>query len=513
MTPPRFRLWTKGRRPPWRTWRIWPWLLWAVYAPPLALLLLHARATVRHHWEVVTFPYQIDYGEAPELNRALLLARGAPIYVDWSHPPYQMANYTPLYPAAVSLAVRLTGPSFLPGRALSFAATLASAVAVALLVWALGAPGPGVAAGGLLWLASHPVWDWGAFQRVDALATLLELLGLTCVAVAWARRRRVWGVWLSVPLFVAAAYTRQTAVAGAFAAYGYLLFLRPRLALRATALYASLGLGLLALLMLVTSGQFWRHTVDGNLNRWSVDTLLLYVRPFWQLQRWPVVLGVIGLLFALLQRRAQLPALYALGAAATALTAGKIGAYVNYLLPAGAAVALGAGLAVASISRAAARWWPAAALHAAASFALTVGAWQLGAAAGVWPGTSLRAPYLSHVSQAQRRSAGLAHEHVARIPGDVLSEDMSFTVTTGRRLYLQPFEFTQLAEQGDWDQRPLLDDVRSMRFGVVVLRFDLSGDPSWHGERLNRPLLDAIREAYVPAAVYGDYFLYVPRPS
>ena len=82
-------------------------LLWLTYLPPLALLLVQAVASVEHLWGVVRFPYQLDYGEAPELNRALRLARGEPIYVDWSDPPYQMANYTPLYPAVVSLRGRL----------------------------------------------------------------------------------------------------------------------------------------------------------------------------------------------------------------------------------------------------------------------------------------------------------------------------------------------------------------------------------------------------------------------
>ncbi|HEY3227655.1 MAG TPA: hypothetical protein VGJ87_00460, partial [Roseiflexaceae bacterium] len=102
---------------PWRPERTWrrDLALWLVYAPPIALLLLYALAYLQHGRRVVAFPYQIDYGEAPELNRALLLARGGQIYVDWSHPPYQMANYTPLYPEVVSLAVRFTGPDFFPG--------------------------------------------------------------------------------------------------------------------------------------------------------------------------------------------------------------------------------------------------------------------------------------------------------------------------------------------------------------------------------------------------------------
>src|SRR5688572_29558763 len=120
--------------------RLAPLVLWLVYSPPLALFALHALLFVGHAWRIATFPYQIDYGEAPELNRALLLARGQQIYVDPSAPPYQMANYTPLYPALVSLFVRFTGPEFWPGRSLALVSTLASAGLIGVTLRALGAP-------------------------------------------------------------------------------------------------------------------------------------------------------------------------------------------------------------------------------------------------------------------------------------------------------------------------------------------------------------------------------------
>jgi hypothetical protein len=95
----------------------------------------------------------------------------------------------------------------------------------------------------------------------------------------------------------------------------------------------------------------------------------------------------------------------------------------------------------------------------------------------------------------------------------VLGEEMSFSVTTGRRLYLQPFEFSQLAAQGDWDQGPLLAEVRRGAFAVVVLRFRLGDDPLWRRERVNEALLGALQQAYALDAVYGDYFLYRPKTA
>ena len=46
---------------------------------------------------------------------------------------------------------------------------------------------------------------------------------------------------------------------------------------------------------------------------------------------------------------------------------------------------------------------------------------------------------------------------------------------------------------------------------MVVLRFDVNGNPTWHAQRIDKPLQDAIAAAYRPAGLYGDYYLYVPK--
>jgi hypothetical protein len=267
-----------------------PFVAWGVYLPALAILALYGWAFLDHAWSVVAFPYQLDYGEMPELNRAWLLAQRRPIYVDWSHPPYQMANYPPLYSAVAAAGVALRGPQFLTGRLISFASTLVAGACVAGIARALGAGWRAALVGGLLYFTGHPVWNWGAFQRVDSFAVALELVGVAVFAAGWVGRRRRpgeaaargwsrgtppergavggtgcphvaegggrWAVWATVPVFLAAVYTRQTVVAGAFACYLYLLCTRPRLGAAVVATYAAAGLAIVGALQLGTGGQF-----------------------------------------------------------------------------------------------------------------------------------------------------------------------------------------------------------------------------------------------------------------
>jgi hypothetical protein len=124
--------------------------------------------------------------------------------------------------------------------------------------------------------------------------------------------------------------------------------------------------------------------------------------------------------------------------------------------------------------------------------------------------TYWRDRYRPDPSPGDRVAAQQAQAYLGRLDGDLLSEDMSFTVTAGRRIYVQPFEFTQLAEQNVFDQRPLLDALSARRFAAVVLRWRLGDDPGFHIQRVNRPMIAAIQEAYRLDASYGSYYIYRP---
>ncbi|MGH2351669.1 MAG: ArnT family glycosyltransferase [Chloroflexota bacterium] len=552
---------------------------WLLYAPAIFVLSLYFWGFLDHAWSVVTFPYQIDYGEMPELNRAWRLARGQPIYVDWSSPPYQMANYPPLYPVVAAAGVAFQGTQFFTGRLISLASTLATGAALAVTIWALHGGRRAAVIGGLLYFVAHPVWNWGALQRVDSFAVAWELAGVAVFAAGWLRSGRRWALWATVPLFLAAVYSRQTVVAGALACYGYLLIRRPRLGLVVLAIYAAAGLVLLGVLQAATAGQFWRHIVDGNLNRWNWERVDTYWQPFQRLLHWTFPFATIAVLLGATRRQPQIPLLYLIASAATTLTIGKIGSNVNYLLQLWAALALMTGLALGymatlgerPVSRPATdeshqatrrtrrardkRWsvisGPSSVMvlgHAIPALWLLVGLQQVyhvpftvepdgeryGEPAAVfaalrWPqlplwrldpwaappgeiATYYRQRYQPNPSTTERQNAGLAEGYVATVEGDVLGEEMSFTVTTGKRVYLQPFEFTQLAQQGVWDQGPLLEDIRRQRFGAVVLRFRLGDDPAWRRERVNQAMIHTLAASYRLDAAFGDYFIYRPRP-
>ena len=111
--------------------------LGALIAANLIFLVLHA-------WQVLRYPYPLDYGEGPLLAQVNLLRQGASLrelYGPLDAPPHLVVNYPPVYLLVTLLVSYATGDALLAGRLVS----LVSAVACvgALVVLAMGRWGDG----------------------------------------------------------------------------------------------------------------------------------------------------------------------------------------------------------------------------------------------------------------------------------------------------------------------------------------------------------------------------------
>lgn len=453
----------------------------------------------------ITFPYPLDYGEAPLVDQAMRLLAGESLY----HPtldsaPYTISNYPPLYVVAVSPFVALWGPNFWGGRLLSALSALASGVFLALIVWRLRRDAlAALVSAGLFWAFPFVV-HWSGLLRIDLLALALSLGGL----YALVRASEGWAGLLSgAVLLAAAAYTRQSyALAAPFAAFIWLWAERgPRRAFTLAALVGGLGGAIFLALNAATRGGFFFNIVTANVNDFGMERLRWNLEQFWDAAPWLSLLGV-GMLFGLPAARVKgwtVAAPYAVGATLTALTIGKIGSNVNYLLELCAALSLLAGMAVAW-SRVAhpgktARWL--------AVLLLVVLGWQTRhmlviSESDYVPRTTSRWDVLEEL-----RDLDAA---VARIEGPVLADEyMGILTLQGRPLTIQPFEVTQLAWAGVWDQTAFVEQIRNGEFAAVMIHYFPTFDV--YRERWTAEMLAAVEEAYKPVAEYADTRVYRPR--
>ena len=463
----------------------------------LVALGIGALVTLLYQGLAISYRFPIDYSEGPLVDQAVRLAAGQNIYrPDLSAAPYTISNYPPLYVAALAPWVALLGPSFLQGRLLSALCAWVVAGCLALLIHTASRDRWAAAAGALSFVALPYVAHWSSLLRVDLLALALSLAALA-VLVRWPGRP--WNLPLAAVLLAASIYTRQSyALAAPAAGFVWLWAGRrqPRQALVLAGLVGGLSLAVFLALQLATDGGFFFNIVTANVNAYLWENLRRNLEGLGR-NAWPLMaLAASALLLG--PRRNPLyvlAATYLLGGTLTALTIGKIGSNVNYLLELCAALGLAAG-GLFAWARQAPRAWLAA---------------GIGALLVAQAGFSVRATLNAYAGELAARLA-LTNDlyrleaMIAEADGPVLADEyMGSLALAGRPLYLQPFEVTQLAWAGAWDQTPLLDSIEQQQFDLILLY-----DRPWVNERWTAEMLDAIEDHYRLAALVADNRVYRP---
>lgn len=451
--------------------------------------LYYLAVLLYHGINVVLFPYDLDYGEGYVLNDAARLLRGEPIYTDVTRFPMVRSPYPPLVPALTAPLLALVGPSFLPGRLLSFVAVLATAALVylgarrltgdRLLAWLAAS----------VYLGSPQLYQWAPFQRVDALAVLLTagaVLSLRAAtppahaalragaarpsaedgAVDSPRRALLAGLLAALALLA-----KQTMVAAPAAIGLYLLLTRRRLLVP---FLVALTLPLVLVgggLMLVSEGRFADHVIFGNsANPYNLNRLLRFQYEFLSLHLIAAGAALAWGGVGLLRRRPTLLGLYALAAFGVSLSVANEGSSVNYFLeflPAAClAAAEGAAAFIASRGRALDR-----------EFVLVLASLQLSLLVhfpnlfGVWV-----SPFPPHgdTPVAADQAVGAHLDALVRAtPGDLLLEPAGFAVRNGREVFVQPIDLRAEQVRGRWRPDDLVAAIAGHRFSLVVLSFRL----------------------------------------
>jgi len=474
-------------------------LVWAATAIFLLAGVWAASLFVRHGLAALAFPYPLNYGEGPLLDQVVRLQNLKNIYpADLSEPPYTVSNYPPLFVLLQAPFVWAFGPEFLYGRSISFASTIAVAGLIAATLGAFTRDKTASAAGSLTFLAVPFVLHWSSLDRVDMLGLALSWCGLYAVV----RRPDRRGVILAALFFVAAIYTRQTyALAAPLAAFVWLLASGHwRRALALAPLTGGLSLLLLGALSALTGGGFFFHTVTANANEFRWEQVSYNLSTLQGLMPLLLIGGAAFVVLGLRSRPASwwLVGAYLAGSAAAAFLIGKVGSDVNYLLELSAALALAAGALIARYaSRPGARC--ALLLALAAQVAIMVQASQFVYA-------NLQADVID-----QRAGLARLEEIVDNSKGPVLADEYAGLLPLdGRRIYLQPFEMTQLQRDGRWDQRPLLRSIERQAFPAILI-WKPPYAAGIQRERWTKEMLEAVEENYDPAHKYAGTLVYRPR--
>jgi hypothetical protein len=483
-----------------KTWM--PRLL--VGAATLVAIFFLGRSVYRfayYNWATVTFPYSVDYGEGPILDQVMRISRLQNIYkTDISHPPFTVTNYPPLYQVVQAPFAWIFGPAYWYGRALSMFSVIAAALFIAMILFVITKDRTAGLLGGLTLLAIPYILHWSPFCRVDSFALGLSLAGVFIIA-RWPDTCK--GVILAGLLLTAAVYTRQSyALAAPSAAFFWLIGNRHwKRALQLVGVMASVGLGTLLILMLLTRGGFYFNIVTANINPYQWNTVHDYADAIWHNMRYLVIGSVLFLLGGIFLKNKiwWLAAPYLAGGTLSAITIGKSGSNVNYLFEFSAGLCLVAG---AIISVPGKRGW-----FLKIPLILLL-AWQVNQLYQ-WTIQNFYSGTMYRVNN-ERGIIKLLQAEVHEARGPVLADEfMGLVVLDGRRLYFQPFEFKQLVLHKAWDETPFLKAIENKEFGLILFYAPQSWDS--RRNRWTQAQLDALYKNYILAATYANTLVYTPH--
>jgi len=424
---------------------------------------------LEHSFRYIMFPFPLDDGEGFVLNQAILLKNKFPLYPLISEPPYIVTNYPPVFPLLLSLFTNPLNPSFFAGRFLTLLASVVLAVSAGGCVKsATGDRRAGIITF-LLVFASPIIFFWGALVRVDILASALSLAGL------WVAMRSRNGIFYSIPLLVAALFTRQSSIETAFA-IGAVLILRPvvygnRPAFLTRTLPFIAGwiiavVAVFGILQAWTGGQFWLHTVTYTRTEYFFGRMLNNFALIIKHHALLFLVALITLPTAIRDRKKFILAAFFIASFGTALLAGKVGSDLNYFINLAVASSILAGSFIADLFKK---------LEASESRSgVLIPAMLLIPAIMIHSGMmeGHRAWSFTPTSE-DIESGNRIVEVLSSVNGPILCEDEGFCLKAGHEVLFNPFIMSEMAREGYWDESDFITAIQNKEFDLIMLRFDV----------------------------------------
>lgn len=444
----------------------------------------------------INYPQPLDYGEGPLLNQVRLMLRGVSYYKDINTPPYIIGNYPPVYNLITSIFVPVFGLKFAAGRFVTLASVLLASYVLYLIVFKLSGNRFISILSGAFYLAIDYIYVWGVYMRVDELAILFNLIGIYWVIKYENDYKKLR---FCIIFFLLALYTRQSMIAGTLAAFFYLFSKDKKTAYKLFCYMALIGMGIFALLDVITKGQFYLHIVKYNANFFTFKQLKFFMT--FELNTYTAMLIIAGVfaLYSLKSKKYRIISLYFISAFLVQLTVGKVGSMLNYLIEPTAAAGAVTALCFSEGTRKAERDKNAAVyVSMALILILMICNYKYGPNTLNWGVNPGKAPY------------GL-DRLVESTKGPILAENLGILPAHDRDIYYDPFIFTQLSYQGIWDQNKIVRDIDLKKFKLIMLEFDLRLDHSGNTDRWSNEMKKAMYANYKFKERQNNIFVFEPK--
>jgi hypothetical protein len=499
----------------------------------VALLGYHFLQFILHSMRSIQYPYGLEYGEGIVWQQALLIP-GPRMYGDINHFPFIVYNYPPFYHLAVRALAAMGLDMLVAGRSLSLLSTLLIGLACARLAYmatgeSLERPArlAGATMAGFAVFSCVPVIQWSALMRVDMLAVALSFGGIWSIVTSTDRPSRLY---LGVLLFLFAIFTKQTSIAAPLASLPVLLIIDKRRTLAACSAISLVGLGIVLLLEIYTGERFLRHIVLYNVSSYRFSALISGIEAEWPAtvlllvtiagvcigwrtlareRHWPDLGSFRREIVASIPTRTlSIVTMHLLITSLMIPMLGKAGAGSNYLIESMCVWSIFAGIFVACILN---RSCGSSSQESRAEDRGKTGSLNI-----LLMGLLIIEMEIMPVSIGEINSATPKHIaeldslrlQIAHSTKPVMSDDMVLVMRAGKEVSLEPYIFAELARQGRWDQRLIIERINAHDFSMIVTTGSRGAFP--YEARYTPEVDKAIETAYPNSKRIAGHIIHLP---
>ena len=455
----------------------------------------------------IPYPNQIDYGEGLIVYIDKLWANGTWNW-DINIPPYIPLMYGVGLPLIAMPFIKIFGVSLVIERSIMFASTII--ICAGLYFIAKKATGKTIYGilGALLPLTQPIIRDWSLMARVDMLAVMFSFIGF-CLAVKF--RDNKW-IYVSIILFVCAFFTKISAIAGVGAVLIYLLIYNRKVFIKYTSIFVGSILGIFGFLQLITKGGYYYNVILCNRTVdkiWNLPAMLTNISILMMPLAVVFIMAAVKVIKAIRNKERDridmLIVLYFIVAMGLNFSfALRPGGFLNYYLEFIIGACLCATIAFPSIINKAKED------YGKTGKAMANGFMIMFLVAG------FSTMCLKHAFPFPNEKYTEETKIVTRLIGDtnrpVITENSGLVVNACKDIYIEPFEFTNMAALELIDDTNYVNDYRNQYFDYIILRIPiymrLDGDLHFKKE-----IIDIIGENYTliyePSENFYWYGLFV----
>lgn len=487
-----------------------PWIVRILIALALLAFLGYFLIFVYYAVSLFRFPFDYDQGEGFELHDTLLHARGEWPYRNAEIQPFYTSVYPPVFHLATVPLVWVFGAHLWTGRLLSSTASLIAAAAIGYAVFRETRRSWLAVVAGLAFLASNYVYHIGPLFRQHMFMVMLEtltVLALVGTAGDDADRRKGRLIAGLVCLLLAG-FTKQLAIATAFAAFSWLFLQNPRRAVWAGLGFTAIFTTIFLWINRATDGFWFQSTILANVNRTVPGQIEMLFGQWFGLHYVLLLAAALRVIYETYFARISIYSLWFFFGIAVATLSGKFGAGESYFVTSIAAACVLSGLAFGEVLDRSRVWRPALSFSLACAIPMLY-LWQarlvlhlptrgpifgriahtlnLPPDSGYYDSqgyTQLGRPPDSADIEAGWRIAEIVG--AARQP--VLSEEAGFPLAVGAEVVANPFPLLVMYEGGLFNPAEMVRQIDSQAYGVVIFR----------AQFYPPPVLQAIGAAYEP---------------